>query len=69
VLTGPVARGDAATVRAHVAAIETDDVVLDVYRSLSRAAVRLMRQSPAADRMRLDEVEAALQETGPGRPG
>lgn len=39
-LTGPVARGDVGTVRAHVAALrESGGVVLDSYRALARATV------------------------------
>lgn len=61
VLTGPVARGDAGTVRAHLSAIADDAVVLDVYRSLSRAAVRLMAEAPTADRAKLREIASALE--------
>lgn len=39
-LTGPVARGDVETVRAHLAALPEDET--DEYRALARAAMRLV---------------------------
>jgi predicted short-subunit dehydrogenase-like oxidoreductase (DUF2520 family) len=62
VLTGPVARGDAATVRAHLAAIADDEVVLEVYRALSLAAVRLMAMGATPARETLGEIEAAIRQ-------
>ncbi len=58
-LTGPIVRGDAATVAEHVAALESDREALAVYLALSRAALELARESgtPAE---RLAEVRAAL---------
>lgn len=50
-LTGPVARGDAATVRRHVDALTQDDAVL--YRALGRAALEL------AQKRGMDEATAA----------
>jgi predicted short-subunit dehydrogenase-like oxidoreductase (DUF2520 family) len=43
-LTGPVARGDAETVRRHLAALPDD--VRDLYRELARAALRLADLPP-----------------------
>ena len=48
-LTGPIRRGDAATVRAHLAALAPED--RELYRQLGLAALRLAREaglSPAA---------------------
>jgi predicted short-subunit dehydrogenase-like oxidoreductase (DUF2520 family) len=59
VLTGPVVRGDAATVRGHVAALASDAEALAVYRALSLAAVELARES-GTDPAGLDAVHAAL---------
>jgi predicted short-subunit dehydrogenase-like oxidoreductase (DUF2520 family) len=67
VLTGPIARGDAATVRAHLTALAGDDLVVAVYRTLSAAAVDLLSSDPAADRVRLAEIAAALDEKHPPR--
>jgi len=50
-LTGPVARGDAATVRRHLEALTHDDAVL--YRALGRAALEL------AQKRGMDEATAA----------
>jgi predicted short-subunit dehydrogenase-like oxidoreductase (DUF2520 family) len=41
-LTGPVARGDEATIRRHIASLTHDDAVL--YRALGRAALELARK-------------------------
>jgi len=40
-LTGPVVRGDAETVAKHLRALQGHDAALEVYRSLSRAAVEI----------------------------
>jgi len=50
-LTGPVARGDAATVARHVAALTADDLVL--YRALGRAALEI-----AAERLDAATISA-----------
>ncbi|MDQ6828054.1 MAG: DUF2520 domain-containing protein [Gemmatimonadota bacterium] len=42
-LTGPIVRGDAETIRAHLAAIAGDDRALEVYRLLSLNAIDLAR--------------------------
>jgi predicted short-subunit dehydrogenase-like oxidoreductase (DUF2520 family) len=42
-LTGPVARGDADTVRRHLAALETDRGAREAYVALSRAALEMLR--------------------------
>jgi predicted short-subunit dehydrogenase-like oxidoreductase (DUF2520 family) len=60
VLTGPVVRGDVATVRAHLAALEADPLALEVYRVLSGAAVRLLDEAGMAEAARLTEIRDAL---------
>ena len=49
-LTGPLVRGDAATVRAHVAALAGDPVTHDAYRTLGAATLALLaaRGTPSA---------------------
>jgi len=50
-LTGPVARGDATTIRRHLEALTHDDAVL--YRALGRAALELAQKGG------MDEATAA----------
>jgi predicted short-subunit dehydrogenase-like oxidoreductase (DUF2520 family) len=50
-LTGPVARGDQATIRRHLESLTRDDAVL--YRALGRAALEL------AQKRGMDEATAA----------
>src|SRR5437867_3064993 len=50
-LTGPVARGDDATIRRHLASLTKDDALL--YRALGRAALEL------AEKRGMDEATAA----------
>ena len=59
VLTGPIARGDVASVRGHLSALAGDAPALDAYVTLSRAALVLARErgTPAE---RLAEISAAL---------
>jgi predicted short-subunit dehydrogenase-like oxidoreductase (DUF2520 family) len=57
-LTGPVARGDAGTVTAHVQALAaTDPEVLRTYRSLARATAD---RALASGRLQASEAEALL---------
>lgn len=58
-LTGPIARGDADTVRAHRAALPAD--LLPLYDELARAALRLSRKGHRAPPPMLDEIDAALR--------
>jgi predicted short-subunit dehydrogenase-like oxidoreductase (DUF2520 family) len=58
-LTGPVARGDVETVRAHLAALSDAPDVLEVYRVLSREAIPLAERA-GADRERLEELKGVL---------
>ena len=59
-LTGPVARGDAATVERHLAALATDASVDALYRALARATVDLARR-PGANLPSLDAIIALLE--------
>jgi predicted short-subunit dehydrogenase-like oxidoreductase (DUF2520 family) len=56
-LTGPVARGDAATIRRHLESLTHDDAVL--YRALGRAALELA-QKRGMDAGAAAQVAAAL---------
>ncbi len=56
-LTGPVARGDEATIRRHLAALTRDDAAL--YRTLGRAALELA-QKRGMDEATATQVAAAL---------
>jgi predicted short-subunit dehydrogenase-like oxidoreductase (DUF2520 family) len=58
-LTGPVARGDVETVRAHLAALANLPEALEVYRELSKGAIPLA-ESAGAERGRLDELGRLL---------
>jgi predicted short-subunit dehydrogenase-like oxidoreductase (DUF2520 family) len=60
-LTGPVARGDVETVRAHLEALADAPEVLELYRALSREALPLAA-SAGADRGRLEEMRRVLSE-------
>ncbi len=61
-LTGPFARGDAATVRSHRAALSKD--LLSLYDELARAALRLAREGNRAPPETLDQVSATLPRRG-----
>jgi predicted short-subunit dehydrogenase-like oxidoreductase (DUF2520 family) len=67
-LTGPVARGDRATIRRHLEALTHDDAVL--YRALGRAALELA-QKRGMDEATAAQVAAALATDLPPvlRPG
>jgi predicted short-subunit dehydrogenase-like oxidoreductase (DUF2520 family) len=60
-LTGPVARGDARTVRRHLAALSPDDA--ELYRVLGRAALELARRG-GMDESSATQMAQALA-TGP----
>ena len=64
VLTGPIARGDVASVRGHLAAIAEDAPALAAYVTLSRAALPLARERGTSAE-RLAEISAALDEALP----
>lgn len=58
-LTGPIARGDAETVRRHIAALAAEPELLAVYRALSLAAIELARAGGTPPAL-LAEVQMAL---------
>ncbi|ADJ25925.1 Domain of unknown function DUF2520 [Dehalogenimonas lykanthroporepellens BL-DC-9] len=61
-LTGPVARGDVATVAAHLEALTgADRDVRDIYRVLGRATVPLALSAGGIDRQRAAELESLLE--------
>lgn len=60
-LTGPVVRGDAATVAAHRAALaEAGSDLLELYDALSRTSLRLAREAGRAPEETLSGVGATL---------
>jgi predicted short-subunit dehydrogenase-like oxidoreductase (DUF2520 family) len=68
-LTGPIVRGDVATVRAHLEALRDEREVLDVYVALSRAALALAREA-GTDAGALSEIGRLLEnEDGRGEAG
>jgi len=58
-LTGPIVRGDASTVRAHLDALRDDPEVLELYRTLARAAVAVARDA-GTEEGRLREIGELL---------
>jgi predicted short-subunit dehydrogenase-like oxidoreductase (DUF2520 family) len=60
-LTGPIRRGDEATVRRHLAALALEERPL--YRELGRVALRLAREAGLAEAA-AEAVERALDEPG-----
>jgi predicted short-subunit dehydrogenase-like oxidoreductase (DUF2520 family) len=63
-LTGPVARGDAAVVEAHLAAL-AGTPALPAYRALSRGALSLARAQGKADDAALERIDKLLAEPAP----
>jgi predicted short-subunit dehydrogenase-like oxidoreductase (DUF2520 family) len=61
VLTGPIARGDVASVLGHLSALANDAPALAAYVTLSRAALTLARERGTSAE-RLAEISAALAE-------
>lgn len=65
-LTGPIARGDLATVEEHLRNLDPGE--RDAYRALAREAARLTgRRDTGLDRL-LDDIKAAGGPGGPGGP-
>ena len=62
-LTGPIARGDVATVRAHTTALHGSRPYHEVYEVLSRATLALMR-ARGDDQATVSSMEAALDADG-----
>lgn len=64
-LTGPVVRGDAMTIAAHLSAMQDDlPEVADAYRALSRAILHVVR--PTLDAAQVAALEDALRSTDLG---
>jgi predicted short-subunit dehydrogenase-like oxidoreductase (DUF2520 family) len=64
-LTGPVRRGDRATIERHLGALSGRPDLAALYRMLGRRAVELARRAPEpAPAEALDAVEALLAEPG-----
>lgn len=62
-LTGPIRRGDRATIERHLAALSGRPELAQLYRALGRRAVALARRAPdPAPAEALDAVEALLAE-------
>ena len=65
-LTGPIRRGDRATVERHLAALSGRPDLAQLYRALGRRAVELARRAPdPAPSEALDALEALLTEPAP----
>jgi len=62
-LTGPIARGDVATVRAHTTALHGTRPYHDVYEVVSRATLALMRER-GDDPVAVQALETALDADG-----
>ena len=60
-LTGPVVRGDAATIARHLDALTANPETLAIYRSVSKAAVPLAKEAGTDARL-LEEIEKLLGE-------
>lgn len=68
-LTGPIRRGDRATVERHLAALSTRPDLAQLYRALGRRAVAMARRAPdPAPAEALDAVEALLAEPSSEAP-
>jgi predicted short-subunit dehydrogenase-like oxidoreductase (DUF2520 family) len=59
-LTGPVARGDVETVRAHLGALADAPEILELYRAMSREAIALAAEQEGASAGLLDELKRLL---------
>ena len=67
-LTGPIRRGDRATIERHLAALADHPDLAELYRSLGRRAVELARRAPdpapAGDLDAIDALLASEPDTG-----
>lgn len=66
VLTGPVARGDAATVRAELAALAGEPALLSLYRALGAVALELVPPEVRGEGHR--QVAALIADSNPPTP-
>src|SRR5207244_13259233 len=62
-LTGPVARGDTATLRRHIERLSRDDALL--YRALGRAALELAREQGMDETTALAVADALATDPPP----
>ncbi|MCK5380943.1 MAG: DUF2520 domain-containing protein, partial [Candidatus Latescibacteria bacterium] len=61
-LTGPISRGDAATIARHLKAMEElAPEVLDLYRRLGEQTVRLAREKGGLDREEEEAIRGMLK--------
>lgn len=60
-LTGPIARGDAAVVSAHLRALDAAGPLLDVYKALGRVALELSTLQGTARAEDLEQLRALLR--------
>lgn len=61
-LTGPISRGDAATVRGHLRELAGMPMAGEVYRALGRAVLRLAARSGRLDGEQAKDLAAILEE-------
>lgn len=68
-LTGPIRRGDSATVKAHMAALAIGPTEnLDLYRALGQRSLALSRECGDAEEAKLQEISELLREPPSGDP-
>jgi predicted short-subunit dehydrogenase-like oxidoreductase (DUF2520 family) len=60
-LTGPIARGDVNTVKAHLDAV-SDENIEDFYRYLGRATVQMAKEKSGTDKSKLGKLEELLND-------
>jgi len=60
-LTGPIARGDAESVRKHLKALKDDSVSTQLYRVLGMQTLKIAQLRGVADAGRLKALEQILQ--------
>jgi predicted short-subunit dehydrogenase-like oxidoreductase (DUF2520 family) len=61
-LTGPIVRGDVETVAHHLEALAEDREALDIYRSMSRAALALASEAGTSPAL-LEQIRERLEES------
>lgn len=59
-LTGPIARGDDATVRRHIEALQDDPLMTALYATLGAATLELAREQGILDPQRAEAIARAL---------
>ena len=61
-LTGPVARGDAATVAKHLEALEKDPGLRDLYTGIARQSLRIAEKRKMLSTTKIKALEALLED-------